>query len=182
MGTAKRRALVVVDMQNDFIYGPLGNDMCRAAVPEVCRQVKEGGYDSIYVTLDTHYEGYHSTQEGRILPVEHCIEGTPGWELAEDVKAAIVASGADVEYVRKSAFGSLDLADRIKRECAEDASVDFVGVCTDICVVSNVLILKAACPEMEVSVVARCCAGTTREKHEAALATMGSCQARIVWR
>ncbi len=179
MASENRRALVVVDMQNDFVYGPLGNEQCRAVVPEVCAVIRDGGYDSIYVTMDTHGGDYLSTQEGRNLPVEHCLDGTRGWEIVEDVSAAIAASGLNAERVRKGTFGSLDLAGILRRECPPDASVDFVGVCTDICVVSNALILKAACPEMKVSVISRCCAGSTPERHEAALLTMRSCQVNV---
>ncbi|MBR7005677.1 MAG: cysteine hydrolase [Candidatus Methanomethylophilaceae archaeon] len=180
MVSENRRALVVVDMQNDFVYGSLGNERCRAVVPEVCAVIRGGGYDSIYVTMDTHGGGYLSTQEGRNLPVEHCLDGTWGWELAEDVSAAIAASGLRAEQVRKGTFGSLDLARILRRDCPPDASVDIVGVCTDICVVSNALILKAACPEMKVSVISRCCAGSSPERHEAALLTMRSCQVYVI--
>ena len=128
------------------------------------------------MTRDTHQKDYLSTQEGKKLPVEHCIEGTPGWELDAQVAAAV--EGATV--VNKPAFGSTELVEMIKRISEkEDISIELIGLCTDICVVSNALLLKAAMPEVEISVDASCCAGVTPEKHKAALETMSSCQITI---
>ena len=167
------KALIVVDMQNDFTTGVLGNPETAAVSPRVAAAVEKFRREEpdglIIATLDTHFDNYSDTQEGRNLPVEHCIEGTQGWELAEDVSAAIAASGLRAEQVRKGAFGSLDLARILRRDCPPDASVDIVGICTDICVVSNALILKAACPEMKVSVISRCCAGSSPPSFLAAM-------------
>ena len=174
------RVLVVVDMQNDFVYGPLGNEDCRSAVKDVVDVITNGGFGLIVVTMDTHDEDYLSTQEGIRLPVEHCIEGTEGWELVPDVECALEESGAEVVTVRKGVFGSVDLPGIIASRCKEDAEVYFVGVCTDICVVSNALILKAFFPEAPIAVDSACCAGVTPALHEAALETMKSCQIDVI--
>ena len=174
------RALVVVDMQNDFVYGPLGNEDCRSAVKDVVDVITNGGFGLIVVTMDTHDEGYLSTQEGIRLPVEHCIEGTEGWELVPDVECALEESGAEVVTVRKGVFGSVDLPGIIASRCKEDAEVYFVGVCTDICVVSNAVMLRSVCPEMRLAVISSACAGSSRQRHEAALDTMRSCQIDVV--
>ncbi len=174
------RVLVVVDMQNDFVYGPLGNEDCRSAVKDVADVIANGGFGLIVVTMDTHGEDYLSTQEGIRLPVEHCIEGTEGWELVPDVECALEESGAEVITVRKGVFGSADLPGIIASRCKEDAEAYFVGVCTAICVVSNAVMLRSVCPEMRISVISRACAGSSRQRHEAALDTMRSCQIDVV--
>ena len=170
-----KRVLVVIDMQNDFLTGPLGGEQYRAVVPEVVSLIGSGEYDFIYATMDTHGEDYLSTQEGENLPIEHCIGGTEGWKLEPSVQAALDRSGA-YRTVSKSCFGSLDLCRIMGEECDPRASVDIVGICTDLCVVSNALMIRSCCPEMRVSVVSGACAGTTIENHEAALETMRSCQ------
>ncbi len=170
----------MVDMQNDFVYGPLGNDECRSAVKEVVDVISNGGYDLIIATMDTHHEDYLSTREGINLPVEHCIEGTEGWELVPEVECALEESGVEVITVRKGVFGSVDLPGIIASRCGEDAEVCFVGVCTDICVVSNAIMLRSVCPEMRLSVISCACAGSSKERHEAALDTMRSCQIDVV--
>lgn len=171
-----RKILIVVDMQKDFVDGALGTAEAVAIVPAVVEKIKEYKKEDIFVTRDTHQKDYLSTQEGRNLPVEHCIEGTPGWEL--DSKVAEAVSGAAV--VNKPTFGSTALVDMIKKIAEkEDISIELIGLCTDICVVSNALLLKAAMPEVEISVDASCCAGVTPEKHKAALETMRSCQIMV---
>lgn len=171
-----RKILIVVDMQKDFVDGALGTAEAVAIVPAVVEKIKEYKKEDIFVTRDTHQKDYLSTQEGRNLPVEHCIEGTPGWEL--DSKVAEAVSGASV--VNKPTFGSTALVDMVKKIAEkEDISIELIGLCTDICVVSNALLLKAAMPEVEISVDASCCAGVTPEKHEAALETMRSCQIMV---
>lgn len=171
-----RKILIVVDMQKDFVDGALGTAEAVAIVPAVVEKIKEYKKEDIFVTRDTHQKDYLSTQEGRNLPVEHCIEGTPGWEL--DSKVAEAVSGAAI--VNKPTFGSTALVDMIKKTAEkEDISIELIGLCTDICVVSNALLLKAAMPEVEISVDASCCAGVTPEKHEAALETMRSCQIMV---
>ena len=171
-----RRILVVVDMQKDFVNGALGTKEAVAIVPAVVDKIREYEKENIFVTRDTHQKDYLTTQEGRKLPVEHCIEGTPGWELDPTVAEAV--QGAAI--VNKPTFGSTELMNIIWEISEKDEiSIELIGLCTDICVVSDALLLKAAVPEVEISVDASCCAGVTPEKHEAALETMRSCQIQV---
>ena len=171
-----RRILVVVDMQKDFVNGALGTKEAVAIVPAVVDKIRQYEKENILVTRDTHQKDYLTTQEGRKLPVEHCIEGTPGWELDPTVAEAV--QGAAI--VNKPTFGSTELMNIIREISEKDEiSIELIGLCTDICVVSNALLLKAAVPEVEISVDASCCAGVTPEKHEAALETMRSCQIQV---
>ncbi len=165
--------LVVVDMQNDFVSGALGTQEARAIVPAVrdlLLRARENG-DEIVFTQDTHTEDYLKTQEGRFLPVPHCIKGTQGWETVPELKT----DGAKI--FEKGAFGSVELAKYVQKRGVGD--VTLCGVCTDICVVSNALLLKAFCPETTVRVKACACAGTTPENHRAALVAMQCCQVII---
>jgi len=172
-----RKILVVVDMQNDFIDGSLGTAEAIAIVPKVVEKIKEYDPWNIYLTRDTHYENYLETQEGRHLPVEHCVKDTYGWQLRAEVAEA--AEGATI--IDKPTFGSVELASKLMVERAQEAlEIEVVGLCTDICVVSNALMLKAALPEAPITVDAACCAGVTPEKHAAALETMRSCQIEVV--
>lgn len=172
------KILVVVDMQNDFITGPLGNQECANIVPSVVETIENGNYDHIFVTLDTHGDDYLETQEGTNLPVKHCISGTEGWKIVPDVQRAL--DSVKYRTFTKGTFGSVELAETISRECLPDAEVDIIGVCTDICVVSNAMLIKAVNPEMRLSVISKACAGTTPENHDAAMTTMKNCQIRIV--
>ena len=172
-----RRLLVVVDMQKDFVDGALGTKEALAIVPAVVEKIKSYDAGDVFFTKDTHQKDYMSTQEGSNLPVEHCIEGTPGWELDKEV--AKVLRGSKV--VNKPTFGSTDLARMIKGIASgEEIEIELIGLCTDICVVSNALLLKAFMPEVKISVDSACCAGVTPTKHEAALETMRSCQINVV--
>ena len=172
--------LVVVDMQKDFVDGALGTKEAITIVPNVVKKIRE--FDGeIIVTYDTHFEDYMDTAEGKKLPVPHCIKDTPGWQLHEDVAAAL--AGRDYTVVEKPTFGAVDLPEFIDEAAGneeEDISITLIGLCTDICVVSNALILKAEFPEADISVDASCCAGVSPETHEAALKTMGCCQINIV--
>ncbi len=171
-----RKLLVVVDMQKDFVDGSLGTKEAVAIVPSVVDKIKSYNINDVFVTRDTHQTNYMETQEGKNLPVEHCIEGTAGWQLDENV--AKVVEGAT--FINKPTFGSTILADTIKKISEkEEIEIELIGLCTDICVVSNALLLKAAMPEISISVDSSCCAGVTPEKHEAALKTMQSCQIYI---
>ena len=166
------KLLLVIDMQNDFIDGSLGTAEAVAIVPRVLEKVKK--FDGkIIFTQDTHGDNYLDTQEGKRLPVKHCIEGTDGWEIREELRP----------YVRtkwqKRAFGSIALAEMIS-EMENIESIEMVGLCTDICVVSNALIIKAANREIPIIVDSSCCAGVTPEKHEAALEVMRSCQIEVI--
>lgn len=169
--------LIVVDMQKDFVDGALGTQEARQIVPKVADKIL--GFDGrVFATLDTHTSDYLQTAEGRSLPVPHCIKGTPGWMLNDEIAAALEQK--DTTQVEKLTFGSV-LLPRLLYQAAngEPFTVELVGLCTDICVVSNALMLKANFPEMEISVDSACCAGVTPESHAAALTTMRSCQIKV---
>ena len=165
-----KKTLIVVDMQNDFIDMALGTKEAVAIVPNVKAKIEAylAAGDEIIYTRDTHAENYLETPEGKKLPVPHCIRGTKGWEIAE----GLYAQGCRI--IDKPNFGW----PRWDRENLEQ--VELVGLCTDICVVSNALIIKAMFPDAEVSVDPRCCAGVTPQTHEAALATMKMCQIQVL--
>lgn len=169
--------LIVVDMQNDFIDGSLGTPEAQAIVPRVCERIREAIADgwTVIATQDTHEENYLETAEGRKLPVRHCIRGSQGWAIADCVKAAM--GGATV--LEKPTFGSVRLPE-VVRLAGEAERIEVLGLCTDICVVSNALLLKANFPEVPIGVRADCCAGVTPEKHAAALETMASCQIDVL--
>jgi nicotinamidase-related amidase len=174
---AMRKLLIVIDMQNDFIDGALGTAEALAIVENVKNKIRSYPPEDIFATLDTHHENYMETQEGKYLPVPHCIRGTRGWEIRGDIDA-LLAQAARYE---KPTFGSTALAADIRSLSEqEDIELELVGLCTDICVVSNALLLKAAMPEVKISVDASCCAGVTPEKHLAALETMRSCQIQVI--
>ena len=162
--------LIIVDMQNDFIDGALGTKEAKAIVPDVVKKIKDFDGEIIY-TRDTHEENYLDTQEGRNLPVAHCIKGTPGWELDKALQ------GYEGKCFEKPTFGSKELAEWAASQ--EFESVELIGLCTDICVISNALLLKAYMPEMPVSVDASCCAGVTPASHNNALEAMKMCQIAI---
>ena len=169
------KALIVVDMQNDFVTGALGTQEAQEMLPYLVEKledaVKNNNCDIIF-TQDTHKEDYLQTQEGKFLPIEHCIKNTEGWEIVPELQKFIPRSRIVVE---KKAFGSTRLPSLLKPY----EEVEFVGVCTDICVISNALLLKAFYPEQLVSVDAACCAGTTPENHQKALDVMKNCQCKI---
>lgn len=171
--------LVVVDMQKDFVNGTLGSKEAQEILPEVVKKVKsfEG---TVIFTKDTHTPDYLNTQEGRKLPVEHCIENSEGWELMDELKKIQIETGAEVYC--KGTFGCTKLAEDLKVINSKEKieSIEFIGVCTDICVVSNVLLMKAFIPEVEIQVDSKCCAGVTPDKHKAALETMRSCQVNVL--
>lgn len=168
--------LIVVDMQNDFIDGSLGTKEAVAIVDNVARKIT--GFDGAVVyTQDTHRENYLSSQEGKKLPVVHCIAGTPGWELNAVVREALEKkSGA--EGFQKPAFGSVELGEWLAEANDNDPieEIVLVGLCTDICVISNAMLVKAFLPEVKVTVDAACCAGVTPESHTNALRAMKLCQ------
>lgn len=172
-----KKFLIAVDMQKDFVDGALGTKEAVAIVPAVVEKIK--AFDGIiFVTYDTHFDNYMSTNEGRHLPVPHCIKGTEGWQLDKEVAKAL--EGKEYTAVEKNTFGSVELPGLIKEAAdGEDFTVELIGLCTDICVVSNALLIKASFPEAEIAVDAKCCAGVTPQAHEAALATMASCQISV---
>ena len=168
-----RKILVVIDMQNDFIDGALGTPEAVSIVENVKAKIREYEKQDIFVTMDTHTPDYLNTQEGKNLPVVHCIRGTEGWQLRSDI--AELLDGATI--YEKPTFGSVKLAKDIAGLAEEqDIEIELIGLCTDICVVSNALLLKAFMPEVRISVDPACCAGVTPESHEAALKTMQMCQ------
>ena len=174
-----RNYLVVVDMQHDFVDGALGTPEAQAIAAGVTQAAR--GFDGTVVfTKDTHYSDYLQTQEGRNLPMEHCIHGTHGWELMEDLQA--VRDERDSFVFEKTTFGSLDLAMWLAEENVAEPieSIELIGLCTDICVVSNAMVIKAWIPEVPISVDASLCAGVTPAAHEAALATLASCQVKVL--
>lgn len=175
-----KRILVVIDMQNDFINGSLGSSDAEAVVAPTVRKIREYASDpeaSVFATMDSHGEDYLQTAEGKGLPVPHCVKGTYGWELHPDVKDALPKEAV---VVGKPTFGSYALVSALIGKASEkggaDLDVEIVGLCTDVCVISNALMIKAALPEARIRVCPDCCAGTSKEAHEAALTAMRSCQ------
>ena len=170
-----RDLLVVVDMQNDFIDGALGTKEAVAIVDHVVERVKnfEG---TVLFTRDTHFENYMETQEGRNLPVPHCIKGTEGWEIRKELDEL-----RNTEAIDKITFGSSELGSILTELNKEDEieSITIIGLCTDICVISNAMIAKAYLPEVPITVDASCCAGVTPESHNNALDAMAVCQIKI---
>ena len=172
-----RKLLIVIDMQNDFIDGALGTPEAVAIVENVKNKVRAYPPCDVIATMDTHGLDYLQTQEGRHLPVEHCIKGSKGWLIRDDI--ASLLDGAKI--YEKPTFGSVVMAvDLAEMAQQEEIEVEIVGLCTDICVVSNALLLKAMMPEVRISVDASCCAGVTPESHEAALQTMRMCQIEVI--
>lgn len=167
-----RKVLLVIDMQNDFIDGTLGTKEAVAIVPKVAAKAEKAKKEgtTILFTKDTHEENYLQTSEGKKLPVEHCIKPQKGWEICGQLLPYVT------EVVEKKTFGSIDLPEKVK----DFDSIELVGLCTDICVISNALLLKAHFPEKEISVDASCCAGVTPVSHQNALDAMKMCQITIL--
>ena len=173
-----KKLLIVVDMQKDFVDGALGTAEAVGILDNVVRKIEEFDGD-IIVTLDTHQENYMDTQEGRKLPVKHCIKGTAGWELDAKVQKAL--ENRAYKIIEKPTFGSVALPQYIRENYnPEKLDIQLIGLCTDICVVSNALLLKANFLETPVSVDASCCAGVTPQSHQAALTTMKMCQVQVM--
>lgn len=170
-----KHILAVIDMQNDFIDGALGTKEAAAIVEKVAAQIRDFEGEVVY-TRDTHSENYLNTQEGKKLPVSHCIEGTEGWQISGSLRKL---QGEDTVIFDKPAFGSVELAQYLK-DMPDLESVTLIGLCTDICVISNAMIIKAFLPEVTVRVNADCCAGVTPESHTNALEAMKMCQVEVV--
>ena len=174
-----KKTLIVIDMQNDFIDGALGSKEAQAIVPNVKKKIEEykARGDQIIFTRDTHSDNYLETNEGKHLPVTHCIKGTEGWDVISEIDIP------ECEHIDKPTFGHTEWeiieydSNFIIRRFEE---IEIIGVCTDICVVSNALILKALYPEINITVDASCCAGVTPESHQAALTTMKMCQINVI--
>ena len=182
------KALIIVDMQNDFIDGALGTPEAQAIVENVVNKMKEHKHTDtiILFTKDTHGEDYMNTPEGKKLPIPHCIEGTPGWSIAKPIASEFKAAGY-MTYssntvvngrVLKPTFGSYDLLNILDDIDLDE--IELCGVCTDICVISNAIMIKNYFPDVKVTVDASCCAGVTPEKHTAALEVMKSCQIEVI--
>ncbi|MEY8366576.1 isochorismatase family cysteine hydrolase [Anaerovoracaceae bacterium 41-7] len=183
------RVLVVIDMQNDFIDGPLGTPEAQAVVPKVCEKIEEYNLKKdtlIFYTKDTHCVNYFKTQEGQKLPIKHCIKNTYGWEFCNDIEKVRIF--LEWTVIHKNTFGSFRLPEEIEcylehyfedDEDPEIESIELVGLCTDVCVISNAIILKNKFPEVKIVVDATCCAGTTPENHENALKAMECCQIEV---
>lgn len=171
-----KKVLCVIDMQEDFVNGCLGSNEAKAIVPEVVALVdaykKQG--DLVIFTKDTHQSNYLETQEGKFLPVPHCLQGTSGHDLIDALKDL----SKDAIIIEKPTFGSRDLVDYLKGQSFLD--ITLIGVCTDICVISNALLLKQAFPEVPMYIVEKACAGVNVEKHQAALETARSCQIQVI--
>ena len=168
------KAIIVVDMQNDFVDGALGTQEAQAMLPRLVEKLKaeQAAGTALVFTMDTHGTDYLETQEGKKLPVEHCIRGTTGWQIADALQPFVRAAAAVIE---KPTFGATALPAAI----ADYDEIEFVGLCTDICVISNALLLKAFYPEKRITVDASCCAGVTPESHANALNAMRMCQIEV---
>jgi len=171
-----KKLLIVIDMQNDFIDAALGTPEALAIVEAVKEKIRSYPPENVFATMDTHGEDYMDSQEGKYLPVPHCIKGSEGWQIRPDIADLI----KEAMIYEKPTFGSTALAADLKALAEkEEIELELVGLCTDICVVSNALLLKAFMPEVKISVDASCCAGVTPDKHLAALETMRSCQIQV---
>lgn len=174
------KVLIVIDMQKDFTTGALGNPETAAVVGNVAEYItkfrNENKDGKLIATLDTHNEDYMNTQEGKKLPVPHCIRGTDGWMLEDAVENAL---GENCIKLEKITFGAVDLPFAVGRD-ENIEEIQLVGVCTDICVISNAMILKAAFPEVPIRIIADCCAGVTPDAHNNALEAMKMCQMEII--
>lgn len=170
-----QKVLIVVDMQNDFIDGALGTKEAVAIVPKVKEKI-ENFEGSVLFTRDTHYENYMDTQEGKNLPVPHCIKDTEGWQICAELEEFCTT-----DVINKQTFGSSRLPEKIGLMNLEERieSITFIGLCTDICVISNVMVTKAFFPEIPIIVDAACCAGVTPESHKNALEAMKVCQVKV---
>ena len=174
------KLLIVIDMQNDFTSGVLGNKECEKVVPKIVDIINNEDFDEIILTRDTHQSNYSETQEGKKLPVEHCIEGTDGWQIRDEIMCAVGDKKHSI--INKPTFGSVNLATTLgcvpineQNKC----DITLVGVCTGICVISNALLLKAYLPEAKITVRANACACVTPESHKTALEAMKLCQIDI---
>jgi nicotinamidase-related amidase len=187
----KKKILVVVDMQNDFISGSLGSPEAEAIVPYVAEKIRNADENTYIVfTQDTHEKDYLETQEGKKLPVEHCIKDTKGWEINEEILSAYYFNDRDAEvsnrFIEKPTFGSIDLMFKldnivkVQHRLNNEVEIEFVGLCTNICVVNNVMLTKAYFPEIPIVVDARGCAGTTLYGHKCALQAMKDCQVEVI--
>ncbi|MDR0246982.1 MAG: cysteine hydrolase [Burkholderiales bacterium] len=178
MKKTTKKALVIIDMQNDFIDGALGSSQAQAIVPSVIKKIKDHqkSGSAIFFTRDTHHPNYLQTQEGQNLPVPHCIKGTPGWQISDAI--ASVAHLPVCRIFNKSGFGSLELAQHLSRESYDE--IELIGLVSSICVISNAMLIKAHAPETKIVVDAACTAGVTDEDHKASLYVMKMCHIHLL--
>lgn len=174
-----KKCLVIVDMQNDFITGSLSNQRAKEIIPAIISEIQSMEYDHVVFTQDTHHENYLSTPEGKHLPVKHCIRDTEGWNIETELFEEACMVLGEMSFFHKPTFGSIGLLNHIE-SIGEFDEVVMCGTCTDICVISNAIILKTLKPSLEVSVIENACAGLTEEKHNAAIEVMRSCQINII--
>lgn len=181
------KVLIVVDMQNDFIDGALGTVEAAGIVDKVAERIKNSEDELILFTKDTHQQDYLYTSEGKRLPVPHCIEGTTGWQIRDSILDAWRENGSTVRISDlnentfiKPIFGSFDLVEFLKSRAADITKIEILGLCTDICVVSNAIMIKNAIPDVEIVVNADCCAGVTPQSHSEALNVMKMCHIDII--
>lgn len=167
-----KKILLVIDFQNDFIDGSLGTKEAQAIIGNVVKKIESYEEKNRFATQDTHFEDYLSTQEGKNLPVLHCQKGTFSWEIRKEAQLGFA------KIFEKNSFGSIELAQFVKAQDIDE--VELIGICTDICVVSNALLIKAFAPEVKIKVDVSCCAGVTPESHLAAIETMKSCQIEMI--
>ena len=177
------KVLIVVDMQNDFIDGTLAADGGVAIVSNVVNRIKNSEHELILFTRDTHGDDYLQTPEGKKLPVVHCIQGSHGWQIQPDIfsawqthPATLVLPELPSPIFDKPVFGSIQLVDFLKAHEQDIEAIEMLGICTDICVVSNAIMVKNSLPNVPLSVNANCCAGVSKESHDKALAVMQMCQ------
>lgn len=178
-----KKITIVIDMQNDFLTGALANPDAVNIIPSVLEQIKSADY--VMYTRDTHSENYLETQEGKNLPVPHCVIGTHGWQIVDELDPNNIADIKMWHIVNKPTFGDVNIwmdmyFEDLVNWNGEDVEVTFCGTCTDICVVSNAMIVKSLYPDLVVNVKADACAGLTPEKHQSALDVMSSCQINII--
>lgn len=169
-----KKILCVIDMQNDFITGSLGNKEAEKILPSVINKIDSYKLEDVIVTMDTHNDEYLKTHEGRFLPIVHCVKPGDGWKLNEEVYKKVKGCKA---IISKPSFGSYMLVDLIDQEYEndKDLTIEIIGLCTDVCVITNALLLRSAFPEVNIILDASCCAGSSPEKHKAALEVMRSC-------
>lgn len=183
----KMKVLIVIDAQNDFIDGPLGTPEAQSAVPKIVEKIKNADDDTLILfTKDTHDNEYLETQEGKNLPIKHCVDGTNGWNIEKEIRSAWIGKEnklslgkSDNNTFYKHTFGSNELVCFLKLAESDICEFEIVGFCTDICVISNALLLKTHFPEIPLLVDSLCCAGTTPENHQKALDIMKICQIEI---
>lgn len=181
----KHRVLMVIDTQNDFITGALGNKECVATVPKIVNIIKNGNYDQVILTMDTHKDNYMDTKEGQNLPVPHCIRETDGWQINTDIMTAVTENYKphQIQVIEKPTFGTIDLVttyQKLWNFFGTQLEIDFVGFCTGICVLSNVTIAKASIPEAEICVIEDACACVTPETHKTAIEAMELIQVKML--